>query len=66
MAVSVSSSSILLLPFLLLCSLASACDRCVHRSRASFLTSSLTLAGKSVDGINRLYNNCICSVKLRF
>ncbi|KAK1653307.1 hypothetical protein QYE76_071112 [Lolium multiflorum] len=47
MAVSVSSSSILLLPFLLLCSLASACDRCVHHSRASFLTSSLTLAAGS-------------------
>ena len=53
MAVSVSSSSssVLLLPLLLflLCSLASACDRCVHHSRASFYTSSLTLAGTPID-----------------
>ncbi|KAF7062178.1 hypothetical protein CFC21_068807 [Triticum aestivum] len=48
----VSSSSILLLPLLLLLlcslpSLASACDRCAHRSRAAFYTSSLTLAAGS-------------------
>ncbi|CAM0870518.1 unnamed protein product [Alopecurus aequalis] len=49
MAVSVSSSSsILVLPLLLfLSTVASACDRCVHHSRASFYTSSLTLAAGS-------------------
>lgn len=49
MAVSVSSSIILVLPLLFLSSLAvaSACDRCVHQSRASFYTSSLTLAAGS-------------------
>ncbi|MEI4861358.1 hypothetical protein Q8G41_27605, partial [Klebsiella pneumoniae] len=48
MAVSVSSSSSidLELPLLFL-SLASACDRCVHQSRASYYTSSLTLAAGS-------------------
>ncbi|KAM0914198.1 hypothetical protein ACQ4PT_011644 [Festuca glaucescens] len=47
MAVSVSSSILSLPLLLLLCSLASGCDRCVHHSRASFLTSSLTLAAGS-------------------
>ncbi|GJN30198.1 hypothetical protein PR202_gb18487 [Eleusine coracana subsp. coracana] len=45
-----SSSSLLLLPLVLLqlmMLLASACDRCVHHSKAAYYTSSLTLTGGS-------------------
>jgi hypothetical protein len=42
-----ASSSSLLFPLVLLqlLVLASACDRCVHHSKAAYYTSSLTLTG---------------------
>ncbi|KQK23803.1 expansin-like A1 [Brachypodium distachyon] len=46
-AVPVSFSSSSLLALLFLVSAASACDRCLHQSRASFYTSSLTLSAGS-------------------
>uniref|UniRef100_A0A0A9DQA4 Expansin-like EG45 domain-containing protein n=1 Tax=Arundo donax TaxID=35708 RepID=A0A0A9DQA4_ARUDO len=47
MAVPVRLASLLLLPLVLLPLLASACDRCVHHSKASYYTSTLTLTGGS-------------------
>ncbi|KAG2543718.1 expansin-like A1 [Panicum virgatum] len=45
--VRLAASSLVLLLALLAPLLASACDRCVHRSRAAYYASSLTLAGGS-------------------
>lgn len=68
MAVSIPSSSTLLLVFLFsfLVSLASACDRCVRTSRAAYYTSSLTLAGKCTPGRRPSIDwyNCACSVPI--
>ncbi|XP_062216870.1 expansin-like A1 isoform X2 [Phragmites australis] len=48
MAISVRLASPLLLPLLVLLPLlASACDRCVHHSKAAYYTSKLTLTGGS-------------------